>query len=98
MPTAKMAAVQMRVLPNSYAAPAGMRSTRGGGFVRNIEIGQRLKQTNAPRTAWVVLEAVLDPANIRHLRIRSLDDPTIVKLISEPTLANERLYRLIKEQ
>ena len=73
-----MAAVQMRVLPNSYAAPAGMRSTRGGGFVRNIEIGQRLKQTNAPRICGSVA--------------------LIVKLISEPTLANERLYRMIKEQ
>lgn len=65
--------------------------------MRNIEVGQRLKQTNPPRTAWEVMEAVLDPANIRHLRIRSLDDPTIVKLISGLTLADDRLYRLIKE-
>jgi hypothetical protein len=66
--------------------------------VRNIKVGQRLKQTNAPGTAWEVVEAVLEPANIRHLRIRSLADPTIVKLISALTLADERLYRLIKEQ
>ena len=65
--------------------------------MRRVEIGQRFKQTSPPRTAWEVLEAVLDPANIRHLRICSVNDPTIVKLISEPTLANERLYRLIKE-
>ena len=66
--------------------------------MRKIEIGQRFKQTSPPRTTWEVLEAVLDPAGIRHLRIRSLDDPTIVKLISEPTLTNERLYRSIKDQ
>ena len=66
--------------------------------MRKLEIGQRFKQTSPPRTTWEVLEVVLDPAGIRHLRIRSLDDPTIVKLISEPTLANERLYRSIKEQ
>ena len=65
--------------------------------MRKIEIGQRFKQTSPPRTTWEVLEAVLDPAGIRHLRICSLDDPTTVKLISEHTLADERLYRLIKE-
>lgn len=66
--------------------------------MRKVEIGQRFKQTSPPRAVWEVLEAVLDPAGIRHLRIRSVSDLTIVKLISEPTLANERLYRLIKEQ
>jgi hypothetical protein len=65
--------------------------------VRKIEIGQRFKQIGPPRTVWEVLEAVLDPTGIRHLRIRSLDDPTTVKLISEYTLANERLYQSIKE-
>ena len=66
--------------------------------MRKVEIGQRFKQTSRPHAVWEVMEAVVDPAGIRHLRIRSVDDPTIVKLISEPTLANERLYRLIKEQ
>ena len=66
--------------------------------VRKVEIGQRFKQIGPPRAVWEVVDAVLDSANIRHLRIRSLDDRTIVKLISEPTLANERLYGLIKEQ
>ena len=65
--------------------------------MRKVEIGQRFKQIGPPRAVWEVVDAVLDPAGIRHLRIRSLDDRTIVKLISEPTLANERLYRLIKE-
>lgn len=66
--------------------------------MRKVEIGLRFKQTSPPRTVWEVMEAVVDPAGIRHLRIRSIDDPTIFKLISEPTLANGRLYRLIKEQ
>jgi hypothetical protein len=79
-------------------APVGIRSILGGGFVRKIEIGQRFKQASPPGTVWEVLNVVLHPVGIRHLRIYSLDDPTIVKLISEPTLANERLYRLIKEQ
>ena len=66
--------------------------------MRKVEIGQRFKQIGPPRAVWEVVDAVLDPANIRHLRIRSVNDPTIVKLISEPTLANERLYGLIKQQ
>ena len=65
--------------------------------MRKVEIGQRFKQIGPPRAVWEVVDALLDPAGIRHLRIRSLDDWTIVKLISEPTLANERLYRLVKD-
>jgi len=82
---------------NFDPAPIGIRLAPGGGFVRKIEIGQRFKQTSPPGTVWEVLNVVLHPVGIRHLRIYSLDDPTIVKLISEPTLANERLYRLVKE-
>jgi hypothetical protein len=57
----------MRVLSNADVAPVGIRSGPGGEFVRKIEIGQRFKQTNPPGTVWEVLEAVLDPADIRHL-------------------------------
>lgn len=62
-----------------------------------IEIGQRFKQTSPPGTVWQVLNVVSSLNEIRHIRIFSLDDPTIVKLISEPTLANERLYRLVHD-
>ncbi len=66
--------------------------------MRRIEIGQRFKQATPPGTVWQVLNIVDNPTDIRHLRIFSLDDPTNVKLISEHTLTNERLYRLVKEE
>ena len=66
--------------------------------MRKIEVGQRYKKTSPPSTVWEVLEPVLDPGGIHHFRIRNLDDPTTIKLISESTLANERLYRLINER
>ena len=66
--------------------------------MRKIEIGQRFKQTNPPGTVWQVLNIVDNPTDIRHLRIFSLDDTTIVKLISEHTLTNERLYKQVKEE
>ena len=65
--------------------------------MRKIEIGQRFKQTSPPWTVWEVLNVASNPVGIRHLRIYSLDDPTVVKLISEQTMADERLYRLVKE-
>jgi hypothetical protein len=66
--------------------------------MRKIEAGQRYKKTSPPSTVWEVLERVLDPGGIRHFRIRNLDDPTTIKLISEPTLADGKLYRLINER
>ena len=66
--------------------------------MRKIEIGQRFKQTHPPGTVWQVLNIVDNPTDIRHLRIFSLDDTTIVKLISEHTLTNERLYKQVKEE
>jgi hypothetical protein len=66
--------------------------------VRKVEVGQRYKKTSPPSTIWEALEAVLDLGGIRHFRICNLDDPTTIKLISESTLANERLYRLIHER
>ena len=66
--------------------------------MRKIETGQRCKKASPPWTVWEVLEAVLDPGGIRHFRIRDLNDPTTIKLISESTLANDRLYRLINER
>jgi len=80
-----------------FRGPSGFDAFSGGGFVEKIEIGQRFKQTSPPGTVWQVLNVVTNPTDIRHLRIFSLDDPTIVKLISERTLADERLYRLVKE-
>jgi len=87
----------MRAVTNTDVAPVEIRLILGGGLVRKIEIGQRFKQTSPPGTVWEVLNVAPNPAGIRHLPIYSLDDPTVVKLISELTLANERLYRLIKE-
>jgi hypothetical protein len=66
--------------------------------MRKIEVGQRYKKTSPPSTVWEVLEPVQAPGGIRHFRISNLDDPTTIKLISEPTLANERLYRLVNER
>ena len=66
--------------------------------MRKIEAGQRYKKTSPPSTVWEVLERVLDPGGIRHFRIQNLDDPTTIKLISEPTLADGKLYRLINER
>jgi hypothetical protein len=63
--------------------------------MRKIEVGQRYKKTDPPSTVWEVLEPARESGGIRHFRIRNLNDPTTIKLISEPTLANERLYRLI---
>ena len=66
--------------------------------MRRIDIGQRFKQTSPPGTVWQVLNIVDNPTDIRHLRIFSLDDPTIVKLISEHSLTNERLYKQVKDE
>jgi hypothetical protein len=66
--------------------------------VRKIEVGQHYQMTSPPGTVWELLEPVLDSMKIRHFRIRQVDDPTTTKLISEHTLANERLYRLVKER
>ena len=63
-----------------------------------IEVGQRYRKTDPPSAVWQVLEMVIKPGGIRHFRLSNLDDPTTIKLISEPTLANERLYRLINER
>ena len=63
-----------------------------------IEVGQRYKKTDPPSAVWQVLEMVMKPGCIRHFRIVNLSDPTTIKLISEPTLANDRLYRLINER
>ena len=63
--------------------------------MRMIEVGQRYKKTDPPSAVWEVLEMVMKPAGIRHFRLSNLDDPTTIKLISEPTLADEKLYRLI---
>ena len=66
--------------------------------MRKIEVGQHYKKTSPPWTVWEVRETMLDLAGIRHFRIRNLVDPTTIKLLSEHTLANERLYRLITER
>ncbi len=66
--------------------------------MRKIEVGQHYQMTSPPGTVWELLEPVLDSVKIRHFRIRQVDDPTTTKLISEHTLANERLYRLVKER
>ena len=63
-----------------------------------IEVGQRYKKTDPPSTVWEVLEMVMKPGGIRHFRLSNRDDPTTIKLISEPTLADGKLYRLINER
>jgi hypothetical protein len=82
---------------NSDLALVGFRSTALGGLVRKIEVGQRFKKTSPPGTVWEVIAEVSDLGGIRHLRVRDLDDPTTVKLLSEYILSNERLYRLVSE-
>ena len=66
--------------------------------MRMIEVGQRFKKTDPPSAVWEVLEVVMKPGGIRHFRLCNRDDPTTIKLISEPTLADVRLYRLISER
>jgi hypothetical protein len=64
--------------------------------VRKVEVGQHYKETGAPFTIWDVGEETSGPGGIRHLRIHKLYDPTTIKLISEQTLADAKLYRLIE--
>jgi hypothetical protein len=66
--------------------------------VRKVEVGQHYKEASAPLTIWEVAEETSGPGGIRHLRIHKLDDPTTIKLISERTLADAKLYRLIERQ
>jgi hypothetical protein len=74
------------------------RSTAIGGFLRKIAAGQRYRKTAPPSTVWEVLETVLESGGTRHFWLSNIDDPTTIKLISELTLANHRLYRLINER
>ena len=63
--------------------------------MRKVEVGEHYKEANSPYTIWEVAEEISGPGGIRHLRIHKLDDPTTIKLISERTLADAKLYRLI---
>jgi hypothetical protein len=65
--------------------------------MRKIAAGQHYKMTAPPSTVWEVLEPVLESGGISHFWLSNIDDPTKIKLISEPTLANQRLYRRINE-
>ena len=64
--------------------------------MRKVEVGQHYKEIGTPSTIWDVGEEASGPGRIRHLRIHKLNDPTTIKLISEQTLANAKLYRLIE--
>ncbi len=66
--------------------------------MRKVEVGLHYQETSAPLTVWEVAEETSGPGGIRHLRIHKLDDPTTIKLISERTLADAKLYRLIERQ
>ena len=63
--------------------------------MHKVEVGQHYKEVRAPLAIWEVAEETSGPGDIRHLRIHKLDDPTTIKLISEWTLADANLYRLI---
>ena len=64
--------------------------------MQKVEVGQHYKEASAPSTIWEVAEETSGPGGIRHPRIRKLDDRTTIKLISERTLADAKLYRLIE--
>ena len=66
--------------------------------MRKVAVGERFKEIGTPSTIWEVGEETSGPGAIRHLRIHKLNDPTTIKLISEHTLADAKLYQLIERQ
>ena len=66
--------------------------------MRKVEIGQHYKKTTAPWSIWEVLEQISDLSGVRHLRIRNLEDPTTMKLISASTLADQKLYEPVNSR
>lgn len=78
------------------AAPLpSMSRGRGRAIISEIEIGQRYKKLDAVATVWEVEACLPDAGAVPHVRIRSVIDPSITRLISASALKNQRFYQLV---
>ncbi len=72
-----------------------MSPARARTIVSEVEVGQRYKKLDAIATVWEVEACLPDGGAVPHVRIRSVGDPSISRLISVSALRNERFYQLV---
>ena len=78
------------VAPLPAVTPARVRTIIG-----EIEVGQRYKKLDAIATVWEVEACLPDGGAVPHVRIRSVGDPSVSRLISASALRNQRFYQLV---
>ena len=67
----------------------------GRAIISEIEIGRRYKKLDAVATVWEVEACLPDAGAVPHVRLRSVTDPSITRLISASALRNQRFYQLV---
>lgn len=78
------------VAPLPAVAPARVRT-----IVGEVEVGQRYKKLDVIATVWEVEACLSDAGAVPHVRIRSVGDPSVSRLISASALRNQRFYQLV---
>ena len=66
---------------------------QGRAISSGIEVGQRYKKLDGFATLWEVDACLPDAGVVPHVRLRSVDDPSVTKMISASTLRNQRFYQ-----
>ncbi len=72
-----------------------MSPARTRTIIGEVEVGQRYKKLDAIATVWEVEACLPDGGAVPHIRIRSVGDPSVSRLISVSALRNERFYQLV---
>ena len=68
---------------------------RARTITSDVAVGQRYKKLDAIATVWEVEACLPDGGAIPHVRLRSLADPWVTRLISVSALRNHRFYQLV---
>jgi len=74
----------------SVLSPARAKTT-----TTDVAVGQRYKKLDAIATVWEVEACLPDGGAIPHVRLRSVADPWVTRLISVSALRNHRFYQLV---